>query len=117
MLTGVAVATAALALAPRSAALLVAMSMVLGLARCNYTLVQATVVTYRWGPAAYGTLNGIPTTPALVASALAPFAGAALANILGSYTEAFLVSAGLAAVAATLMIGATPTRGHSRSAP
>ena len=110
----VAVATAALALAPASVALLIALGMVLGLARGVYTLVQATAVTDRWGPAAYGTLNGILTAPALVASAIAPFAGAALAQLLGSYADAFLVLAGLAAVAAVLMLGATP-RAHVES--
>ena len=79
VVAAVAVATAALALAPASAGLLVGIGMVLGLARGVYTLVQATAVTDRWGPSAYGTLNGILTAPALLASALAPFAGAALA--------------------------------------
>jgi MFS family permease len=104
----VAVATAALAIAPASVGLLIALGMILGLARGVYTLVQATAVTDRWGPAAYGTLNGILTAPALVASAVAPFAGAALAQLLGSYAHAFLVLAGLAAAAAALMLGATP---------
>jgi hypothetical protein len=58
--------------------------------------------------AAYGRLNGILTAPALAASAVAPFAGAALAYLLGSYAAGFLVLAGLAAVAALLMFGAMP---------
>ncbi|MGA9747306.1 MAG: MFS transporter [Nocardioides sp.] len=108
VLAAIAAGTAALALAPQSAALLILLGMVLGLARGVYTLVQATAVTDRWGPTAYGTLNGILTAPALTASAVAPFAGAALAQLLGSYAEAFLVLAGLAAVAAVLVLGATP---------
>ena len=88
--------------------LLIVLGMVLGLARGIYTLVQATAVTDRWGPASYGTLNGILTAPALVAAAVAPFAGAALAQLLGSYADAFLVLAGVAGVAALLMLGATP---------
>ena len=48
------------------------------------------------GTSAYGTLNGLLTAPALVASASAPFVGAALAQLLGSYSAAFLVLAGLA---------------------
>lgn len=111
----VAVATAALALAPASTGLLVGIGMVLGLARGIYTLVQATAVTDRWGPAAYGTLNGIVTAPALLASALAPFAGATLAAGLGSYADAFLVLALVAGAAALLMLGATP-RGAATSA-
>jgi MFS family permease len=117
VLAGVALATAALALAPSSAPVLIGISMVLGLARGVYTLVQATAVTDRWGSGAYGTLNGILTAPALVASAVAPFAGAALAHLLGSYTDAFLVLAGLAAAAAALMVGAAPTKGQYRPAP
>lgn len=111
VLAGVAAATAALALAPASAGLLVAIGMVLGLARGTYTLVQATAVTDRWGPGAYGTLNGLLTAPALLASAVAPFAGAALAAALGSYADAFLVLAAVAAAAALLMLGTTPRTG------
>ncbi|WP_082748970.1 MFS transporter [Nocardioides jensenii] len=110
VVAGLAVATAALAAAPSSAGLLILLGMALGLARGIYTLVQATAVTDRWGPAAYGTLNGILTAPALTASALAPFVGAALAHALGSYTDAFLVLAALAGVAALLMLGTTPER-------
>lgn len=82
--------------------------MALGLARGIYTLVLATAVTDRWGPAAYGTLNGILTAPGLAASAVAPFAGAVLARTLGFYADAFLVLALLEGLAAALMIGATP---------
>jgi MFS family permease len=108
VLAGVAVATAALALAPPTPGLLIVLGMLLGLARGVYTLVQATAITDRWGPGSYGTINGILTAPALVAAALAPFAGAVLAELLGSYADAFLVLAGLAAVAAALMAYAAP---------
>ncbi|TSD65813.1 MFS transporter [Aeromicrobium piscarium] len=108
VLAAVALATGALALVPYSVGLLITLGMLLGLARGIYTLVQATAVTDRWGPAGYGRLNGILTAPALAASAVAPFAGASLAQLLGSYTNAFLVLAGLAGVAAVLMFGATP---------
>jgi MFS family permease len=110
VVAGVAAATAALALAPDSAGLLIVIGMLLGLARGIYTLVHATAVTDRWGPEAYGTLNGILTAPALGAAALAPFAGALLARALGSYADAFLVLAAGAGVAAVLMLGATPRR-------
>ena len=110
VLTGVAVSTAALSLAPSFPGLLIVLGMILGLARGIYTLVHATAITDRWGPEAYGALNGIMTAPALAASAVAPFAGAALAQILGSYAEAFLVLAALAGLAAALMFGAAPRR-------
>ena len=102
------VATAVLAIAPASAGLLIATSIGLGMARGIYTLVQATAVTDRWGPSAYGSLNGILTAPSLVAAASAPFIGAALAHLTGSYGEAFLVLAGLAVIAAGLAARATP---------
>ena len=108
VLAGVAVATAALALAPPAPGLLIVLGMLLGLARGTYTLVHATAVTDRWGPSSYGTLNGILSAPALVAAAVAPFAGAMLAERLGSYANAFLVLAGVAGIAAMLMLGATP---------
>jgi MFS family permease len=108
VLAGVAVTTAALALAPASGALLILIGMALGLARGVYTLVQATAVTDRWGPASYGALNGLLTAPALVAAAAAPFAGAVLADLLGSWADAFLALAGIAALAALLMAYATP---------
>ncbi|MGF9754827.1 MFS transporter [Microvirga sp. 0TCS3.31] len=108
VLAGVAVTTAALAMAPPAPGLLIVLGMLLGLARGVYTLIHATAVTDRWGPASYGTLNGILSAPALVAAAVAPFAGAMLAELLGSYAEAFLVLAGVAGVAAVLMLRATP---------
>ena len=107
VLAGVSIATTALALASTPASL-IALGMVLGLVRGIYTLIQATAITDRWGPSAYGTLNGILTAPALTASAAAPFAGAALADLLGSYRDAFLVLAALAGVAAVLMVEAAP---------
>lgn len=115
VLAAVAVATAALALAPASAGLLIALGMGLGLARGIYTLIQATAVTDRWGPAAYGTLNGVLTAPALVAAAAAPFVGAALAALLGSYAHAFLALAAVAALAAALMVAATPRPAPARA--
>ena len=108
VILAVAAATAALALAPAFTLLLIGLGMLVGLARGIYTLIQATAITDRWGPSAYGTLNGLLTAPSLVASASAPFVGAALAQLLGSYSSAFLVLAGLAVVAAMLAVSATP---------
>jgi MFS family permease len=110
-------ATAALALAPASTGLLIALCVVLGLARGIYTLVQATAITDRWGPSAYGTLNGVLTAPALVTAAAAPFVGAALADLLGGYSAAFLVLAGVAVVAAALAAGAVPQVQPSAAPP
>jgi MFS family permease len=113
VVAAVAVATAALAVAGSSPALLIGLGMLVGLARGIFTLIQATAITDRWGPAAYGTLNGVLTAPSLVASACAPFIGAALAHVLGSYAHAFLVLAALAGVAAILFAYAAPTHQSS----
>jgi MFS family permease len=116
VVAAVAVATAALSVAGSSPALLIGLGILVGLARGIFTLIQATAITDRWGPAAYGTLNGVLTAPSLVASASAPFIGAALAHVLGSYAHAFLVLAGLAGVAAILFAYATPHH-HPSSHP
>ncbi|WP_051706414.1 MFS transporter [Nocardioides aequoreus] len=107
VMAAVAVATAALAVAPTGGVVFVVLGMVLGLARGVYTLVQATAVTDRWGPTSYGALNGVLGAPALVASAAAPFVGAVLAHLLGGYAAGFLALAGVAALGAALAAGAT----------
>jgi MFS family permease len=115
VILAVAVTTAALALAPALTLILIGLGMLVGLARGIYTLIQATAITDRWGPSAYGTLNGLLTAPSLVASASAPFVGAALAQLLGSYSAAFLVLAGVAVVAALLAASATPALERDRA--
>ncbi len=104
---GVAALTAALALAPPSTVIVIVIRLALGLARGAYTLVQATAVTDRWGPVAYGRLNGVLTAPALAASAAAPFVGAVLADVTGSYATAFLALSGVAARGSVLMATTT----------
>ena len=64
---------------------LVAGAMLAGAARGIFTLLQATAVTDRWGTAYYGRLNGVLSAPSTLATALAPWAGAALAVPLGGY--------------------------------
>lgn len=92
--------TAALALVPGPYALLVALSVVLGMIRGNVTLAQATAVTDRWGAAHYGRLSGLLGALPSAAGAFAPFAGTALAGSLGGYSHLFLLLAAFAAAAA-----------------
>ena len=75
-----AAATALLAVLPGPAALLIAAAMLAGAARGVFTLLQATAISDRWGAVHYGRLNGLLSAPALLATALAPWAGAALAQ-------------------------------------
>jgi MFS family permease len=103
-----AVTTALLAILPGPAVLLVAVAMLAGAARGVFTLLQATAISDRWGSTHYGRLGGLLTAPAMLATALAPWAGAALAEALGGYPAVFVVLAVLAAAAAALVAGTIP---------
>ncbi|WP_293696207.1 MFS transporter [uncultured Agrococcus sp.] len=103
----VTVSTAVLAVVPGPVGLLIAASMTAGVGRGIATLLQATAVTDRWGPRAYGHLSGVLGLPVLLASASAPFVGAVLAELTGSYARAFAVLAVLAAGGTVLMVAST----------
>ena len=107
VIASISVTTALLAVAPTEAWILFAVSVLVGVARGLYTLIQATAVSDRWGTSHYGHLNSILSAPLLLASAVAPFAGAVLATATGSQRDAFLI---LAAVALVATVGALGTR-------
>lgn len=92
--------TGLLGLVPGPLPVLFAISLIAGGARGIFTLVQATAVSDRWGHEQYAHLNGVFTAPLMIASALAPFVGAALSDLLGTYQAGFVALAvlGLAAV-------------------
>ncbi|WP_137988494.1 MFS transporter [Streptomyces vilmorinianum] len=100
--------TAALALVPGPIPLLVLLSVLAGVVRGNLTLLQATAVTDRWGTTHYGRLSALLAAPATIAAALAPWAGAALAGVLGGYGALFLALSGSSLTAALLATRATP---------
>jgi MFS family permease len=79
-------------------------SAIAGVARGLFTLIQATAVTDRWGIVHFGRLNGILLAPVTLAAAVAPFGGAALAELSGGFQEAFLTLAALCAVATALAL-------------
>ena len=116
--TGVLVRTAGIVLALAAttavlgvlttAAALIAGAVVAGMARGVFTLLQATAVTDRWGRRHYGHLTGLLSAPMTVTMALAPFTGAAMADLFGSYRTAFLVLGAVAAVAAALSLRTVP---------
>ncbi|MEU2027001.1 MFS transporter [Streptomyces sp. NPDC016469] len=110
------VTTAALALTPGPYLLLVVLSIAAGMVRGNITLLQATAITDRWGATHYGRLSGILAAPTTTASALAPFAGAALAAPLGGYRPLFFLLAA-ASVAAALIAPWTATRAVRQPSP
>ncbi|MDQ3787417.1 MAG: MFS transporter, partial [Actinomycetota bacterium] len=104
-------ATTALLGVLTTAFLLVVGAIAAGMARGVFTLVQATAVTDRWGRRYYGHLTGLLSAPMTITMALAPFAGAALAELLGGYATTFVVLGAIAAVSAVLSyftIPATP---------
>jgi hypothetical protein len=88
--------------------LLIGAAMLAGAARGVFTLLQATAISDRWGATHYGRLNGLLSAPALLATASAPWAGAALAQALGGYPPVFVVLAGLATLGAILIAGSVP---------
>ncbi|MCK9871321.1 MFS transporter [Nocardiopsis dassonvillei] len=95
-----AVTTFLLALVPGSLGLVLAIATLAGMARGILTLLQATAVSDRWGTTQYATLNGLMHTPLMLAIAVAPWAGTALAGPLGGYPAAFAVLGVLAALGA-----------------
>ncbi|MFD7070625.1 MFS transporter [Streptomyces sp. NPDC059913] len=101
--------TVALAFTPGPYPLLVALSVAAGMVRGNLTLLQATAITDRWGATHYGRLSGILAAPTTTASALAPFAGAALATHLGGYPHLFAALAVVSATSCLVSLRATPT--------
>ncbi len=103
-----ATATALFGVLPGPASALVAAAMLAGAARGIFTLLQATAVTDRWGSVHYGRLNGLVSAPSTFATAVAPWAGAALAAPLGGYPGVFVLLAGVALVAAALAVGSVP---------
>lgn len=104
-----AVATALLAVLPGPTVLLIGAAMLAGAARGVFTLFQATAISDRWGAEHYGRLNGLLSAPATLAIALAPWAGAAVAEAFGGYPTLFWLLAGIAALAAALAVGSVPT--------
>lgn len=105
--------TLALALVPGPVGLLVGLAVTAGIVRGIFTLLQATAVADRWGTAHYGRLNGILSAPSTVAMAVAPFAGTALAEVLGGYPAVFVLLAVLAAASSVLVLGGSPAQSAS----
>lgn len=93
-------------------ALVLVVAVLAGMARGILTLLQATAVSDRWGTKHYATLNAVMHTPLMLAIALAPWAGTALAGPLGGYTEAFVALGALAALGA--LFGLATRTGSTR---
>lgn len=97
-----ALSVAALAVVPGPAAVLIALAVLIGATRGATTLLQATIIADNWGTTHYAVLAGFFTAPIMIATALAPWAGTALASTIGSYPTTFAVLAALIAAAVLL---------------
>jgi MFS family permease len=91
-----------LAVLPGPAWALVAAAVLAGAVRGAFTLLQATAVSDRWGTANFGAVNGAFNVPLIAAIALAPAAGAVVADLLGGAGAAAGAFAALAAVGVLL---------------
>jgi predicted MFS family arabinose efflux permease len=100
IVTASALSIALLAAVPGPAVLLIALAVLAGAVRGAGTLLQATVVADRWGSTRYGALSGWFAAPITGAAALAPWAGTALAEAVGSYPTMYAGLAVLVAAAA-----------------
>ncbi|MGH3582544.1 MAG: MFS transporter [Mycobacterium sp.] len=107
IMAGVAATTALLGLFTAYAAL-VAVAVGAGVMRGIMTLLQATAVTERWGATHYGQLSGILTAPIMIATAVGPFVGAALASLLGGYAAMFVALGAIAGAGALVAVATRP---------
>ena len=120
VLAACAVGAVLLAAIPGPATVLIALSIAVGATRGVHTLLQSTAVSDRLGTAHFGRLNGVLSAPLLLAAALAPWAGSAMAEVLGSYAAVFAALAGIAVVALLLAAvepSQAPEGRPSRSSP
>jgi MFS family permease len=107
IMSGVAGTTALLG-AFNAYAALVAVAIGAGVMRGIMTLLQATAVTERWGSTHYGHLSGILSAPIMIATAIGPFVGAALASLLGGYAAMFIALGAIAAGGALMAVMTRP---------
>ncbi|OPX09425.1 MFS transporter [Mycobacterium sp. AT1] len=107
IMAGIAATTALLGMFTAYAAL-VAVAIGAGVMRGIMTLLQATAVTERWGATHYGHLSAYLNAPIMIATAVGPFVGAALASLLGGYAAMFVVLGAIAAAGALLAAGSRP---------
>ena len=111
VMAGVAATTVLLGVFSSYAALVI-VAVGAGVMRGIMTLLQATAVSERWGSTHYGHLSALLNAPIMIATAVGPFVGAALASFLGGYAEMFVALGAIAAAGALLAV-ATRSRAGS----
>ena len=106
--------TLVLAVVPGPPLALIVAAMLAGSARGVFTLLQATALSDRWPSRFYGRLNGILTAPVMLAIAVSPWAGSALADVLGGYPPVFVILAAASLGAAMLALATVPAASDER---
>ena len=91
--------TILIAVIPGPTWLLLAAATAAGTVRGNLTLLQATAITDRWGTTNYARLTALLSAPVTIAAAIAPWAGSALAGLLGNYSSVFVTLAAMSVIA------------------
>lgn len=107
IMAGVAATTALLGVFSNYVALVI-VAIGAGVMRGVMTLLQATAVTERWGSTHYGHLSALLNAPIMIATAVGPFVGAALASFLGGYAAMFVALGAIAAVGALMAVVTRP---------
>ncbi|GLZ32321.1 MFS transporter [Lentzea sp. NBRC 105346] len=95
---------------PGPAIALIAASIAAGAVRGVFTLLHATAISDRWGPAGYGQLNGLLAAPLTVSAAVSPWFAAWLAGPQNNYPPVMLALAAICALAAALASVKAPIR-------
>lgn len=107
IMAGVAATTVLLGVFSSYAALVI-VAIGAGVMRGIMTLLHATAVTERWGSTHYGHLSAFLNAPIMIATAVGPFVGAALASLLGGYAAMFVALGAIAAVGALMAVATAP---------
>ena len=107
VMAGVAGTTALLGVFSSYAALVI-VAIGAGVMRGIMTLLQATAVTERWGSTHYGHLSAFLNAPIMIATAVGPFVGAALASFLSGYAAMFVALGAIAAAGALMAVATRP---------
>jgi MFS family permease len=85
--------------------LVIAVAVLAGACRGMHTLLQASVVSDRWGTTSFGRVNGIFTAPTTVAVALAPAGGVLVAELAGGFPAGYVVLGAVALVSGAVALG------------
>lgn len=108
-----AVALALLVAFPVTAVLVMVFALLLGAARGLTTLIHASGLSELWDARHYAVLAGHLSLPVTAAAAIAPWTGAFLAELTGSYGAAFVILTAITALSAVALLFALRKAPHA----